>query len=290
MSTCPACGKEWTENYCPECGRTIDRPPKPALNRPSPEPSSAAPNQSKGPSRPEPRFTQQPAQPSVKLGDLTPRKCLCGGILKPTSAQFNVVSGTFGRRTGDVILAFECNQCPNEIRLPEFKMVFAAFFLFPLLLAVTLWLLGWLLLPEAQLLQSIAWVHAIVALFMVAGCFWLGSILYQGVVNRIRFRRISGQADTKPADANKYSASELMEIRKQNRVQASRWRMRLFGSALVVIGQLVVAELSGHQKCRTKMAAGNRPPHTSNAREYHHIEASSASVVGGLFIRRIVCG
>jgi hypothetical protein len=234
MSTCHACGKEWTENYCPECGRTIDRPLKPVLNRPSPEPSTTAQDQSKGQSRPEPHFTQQ-APPSVKLGDLTPRKCTCGGILKPTGAQFKVVSGTFGRRTGDVILAFECNRCPNEIRLPEFKMVFAAVFLFPLLLAVNFYFWGWILLPEAQLLQSIVWAHAIVALVMVAGCVWLGSILYQGVVNRIRFRRISGQVDTKPAAAKSYSTSELIEIRKQNRLQANRWRMRLFGSALAVM-------------------------------------------------------
>jgi hypothetical protein len=229
MSTCPTCGKEWPENYCPECGRTIDRPLKAA---PPPKPSTAAQDQSKSQNHPKPQFAPH-ASPPVKLGDLTPRQCTCGGVLKPTGAQFKVVSGTLWRRTGDVILTFECNRCPNEIRLPEFKMVFAAFFLFPLLLAVAFWLLGWVLLPEVQLLKSIAWVHAGIALAMTAGCVWLGSILYQGVVNRIRFRRTSGPADSKP-DA-KYSASELIKIRNENQLRASRRQMRLFGSALAVI-------------------------------------------------------
>ncbi len=26
--TCPNCGKPWPENYCPECGQTIDRKPQ----------------------------------------------------------------------------------------------------------------------------------------------------------------------------------------------------------------------------------------------------------------------
>ena len=155
-----------------------------------------------------------------------------------TRAQFNVVSGTFGRRTGDVILLFECNRCPREIRLPEIKMVLAAFFLFPLLLAFTFWFFGWFLLPEAQLLKSTIWIHVLVALVMVAGCVWLGSILYQGVVNRIRFRRISGPVDTKQ-DA-KYSSSELVGIRNQNRLRINRWRTRLFGFALAVIAACFV--------------------------------------------------
>jgi hypothetical protein len=39
---CSKCGKEWPENYCPECGQTINKPPaKPAT--PPPVPSMAMP-------------------------------------------------------------------------------------------------------------------------------------------------------------------------------------------------------------------------------------------------------
>jgi hypothetical protein len=36
MHTCETCGKEWPENYCPECGRTIGKAPAPAAPPPSP--------------------------------------------------------------------------------------------------------------------------------------------------------------------------------------------------------------------------------------------------------------
>jgi hypothetical protein len=41
MHTCETCGKEWPENYCPECGRTIGKAPTPAA--PPPIPASISP-------------------------------------------------------------------------------------------------------------------------------------------------------------------------------------------------------------------------------------------------------
>jgi hypothetical protein len=43
LSRCPKCGKEWPENYCPECGQTINKPaPKPALPPPFSPPAAPA--------------------------------------------------------------------------------------------------------------------------------------------------------------------------------------------------------------------------------------------------------
>jgi hypothetical protein len=36
MHTCETCGKEWSENYCPECGHTIGKDAKPAAPPPLP--------------------------------------------------------------------------------------------------------------------------------------------------------------------------------------------------------------------------------------------------------------
>lgn len=49
MHTCETCGKEWPENYCPECGHTIGKATKLAMPPPLPEPPGVPSQRARAP-------------------------------------------------------------------------------------------------------------------------------------------------------------------------------------------------------------------------------------------------
>src|ERR1019366_5472280 len=267
MFTCSTCGKKWPENYCPECARTIDRsrtpqtPPE-ASTRGLPAAPASNPvgrNQAMH-SRQTPYPTEQAAVQGPIIGKATPRKCSCGGTLWPTAARFQVSRSAFGTRTGDVVLTLECCRCPKEIQLPEPKMVVAAAFLFPLALAMLFGFLGWVVLPALHNLHSEMWGYPVAGLLLVVLCSWLGLILYQGTVNRLRYApettavklsegemtTLSGNsvAARKPkplqpqaaaTGSGHYTAPELRAIRAQRRLRRSRRQLKLIAFACLLI-------------------------------------------------------
>jgi hypothetical protein len=264
MFTCSTCGKKWPENYCPECARTIDR------SRTAPEPGTRGVAAASAPN-PEGRNraihsrqtlypTKQAAVQDPIIGNATPRKCSCGGTLWLTGARFQVSRSVFGTRTGDVVLTLECSRCPKEIQLPELKMVVAAAFLFPLALAMLFGFLGWVVLPALHNLHSEMWGYPVAGLLLVVLCSWLGLILYQGTVNRLRYApettavklsegemtTLSGNsvAARKPkplqpqaaaTGSGHYTAPELRAIRAQRRLRRSRRQLKLIAFACLLI-------------------------------------------------------
>ncbi len=284
--TCSTCGKEWPENYCPECARTIDR------SRAAPEPGTrgvpAAPARDPmGRNRAmHSRQMRYPAEPAAGqdpiIGKATPRRCSCGGTLWPTGAQFKVSRSMFGTRTGDVVLTLECSRCPKEIQLPEPKMVVAAAFLFPLMLALLLGFLGLELVPALHNPRSEIWGYPIIGLFLAAGCCWIGSILYQGTVNRLRYppqttavKQSEGEMTTlygNPAAATKpqafkaaaigsenYTVPDLGSIRAQRRLRRSRRQAKLIASACLLIAVCCVGyQTSANRERRMLLEIGHR--------------------------------
>src|ERR1035441_1986281 len=115
MFTCSTCGKEWPENYCPECARTIDCTiDRSQMDQTPPELSTrgvpAAPAlDPQGRNRAmRSRQTRYPAERAAVqdpiIAKATPRRCSCGGTLWPTGARFQVSRSVFGTRPGDVVL------------------------------------------------------------------------------------------------------------------------------------------------------------------------------------------
>jgi len=206
----------------------------------------------------------------------------CGGALWPTGARFQVSRSMFGTRTGDVVLTLECSRCPKEIQLPELKMAVAAAFLFPLALAMLLGFLGWVVLPALHNLRSEMWGYPVAGLFLVVLCSWLGLILYQGTVNRLRYapqttgvKLSEGEMTTlygNPAAATKpqplkaaaigsgnYTVPDLRAIRAQRRLRSSRRQLKLIAIACLLIAVCCGGyQTSANRERRMLLETGHR--------------------------------
>jgi hypothetical protein len=122
-------------------------------------------------------------------------------------------------------------------------MTIAAGFFFPVVLALLYCFLRWGVFASWPAPQKGVWLLPIAGLFLIAGSWWLGSILYRGTVNRVRYPVQT--IPLKPGEREAMNfvgsgtdpASSLKAIRAGVKFRKAQWsaRLNIFACLLVAV-------------------------------------------------------